>query len=110
MRIARRLLLVGVAAFILMPQAIGTAAQAAAPMSLSSSDVCGPVRAHQARCLAKVLLGNGVRVRPGVVSPSAGPAGLRPADIQSAYGLPGGSAGAGVTVGVIDAYDNPNAE
>ena len=33
-----------------------------------------------------------------------------PADIQAAYALPGGSAGAGKTVAIVDAYDNPNAE
>jgi subtilase family serine protease len=33
-----------------------------------------------------------------------------PADIQSAYGLPGGTAGATKTVGIVVAYDNPNAE
>src|SRR2546428_8545890 len=33
-----------------------------------------------------------------------------PADLQSAYTLPGASAGAGQTIAIVDAYDNPNAE
>jgi hypothetical protein len=33
-----------------------------------------------------------------------------PADIKSAYALPGGSAGSGLTVAVVDAFDLPTAE
>jgi subtilase family serine protease len=36
--------------------------------------------------------------------------GYHPADLQKAYNLPSGSAGYGQTVGIIVAYDNPNAE
>ncbi|WP_174248670.1 putative Ig domain-containing protein [Streptomyces hundungensis] len=39
---------------------------------------------------------------------SAAPSGYGPADIQSAYNLPAG--GAGVTVAIVDAFDDPNAE
>ncbi|WP_123975522.1 carboxypeptidase regulatory-like domain-containing protein [Streptomyces sp. Ag109_O5-1] len=44
------------------------------------------------------------------LQPLAAPAGLGPADLQSAYDLPSGTAGAGATVAIVDAYDNPNAE
>jgi subtilase family serine protease len=37
------------------------------------------------------------------------PPGYSPGELQAAYGIPGGL-GAGVTVAVVDAYDNPNAE
>jgi hypothetical protein len=36
--------------------------------------------------------------------------GYYPCDLQSAYSLPSGVAGAGQTVAVVDAYDDPNAE
>jgi subtilase family serine protease len=36
--------------------------------------------------------------------------GYRPVDLQSAYNLPSGTAGAGQTIAIVDAYDNPNAE
>jgi subtilase family serine protease len=42
--------------------------------------------------------------------PGAEPDGYGPADLASAYKLPGGSAGAGQTVAVVDAFDDPNAE
>ena len=38
------------------------------------------------------------------------PSGYGPADLQAAYGLPSSTAGAGQTVAIVDAYDNPNAE
>ena len=36
--------------------------------------------------------------------------GYGPADFQSAYKLPSSTAGAGATVAVIEAFDDPNAE
>jgi subtilase family serine protease len=39
---------------------------------------------------------------------AATPSGIGPSDLQSAYKLPAG--GAGATVAIVDAYDNPNAE
>src|SRR3954453_10551785 len=44
------------------------------------------------------------------VQPNALPAGLGPADLQSAYKLPSSTAGSGQTVGIVDAQDDPNAE
>jgi subtilase family serine protease len=43
------------------------------------------------------------------LAPNATPAGYGPADLQSAYKLPAG-AGAGATVAIIDAFDDPTAE
>ena len=42
------------------------------------------------------------------VTPNATPQGLTPANLQAAYSIPAG--GSGLTVAIIDAYDNPNAE
>ncbi|CAM5611782.1 hypothetical protein SXANM310S_01929 [Streptomyces xanthochromogenes] len=43
------------------------------------------------------------------ISPAAAPSGYGPTDLQSAYALPS-SAGAGATVAIVDAQDDPNAE
>jgi subtilase family serine protease len=39
-----------------------------------------------------------------------GPAGLHPADLTAAYGLPSATGGQGQTVYIVDAYNYPNAE
>ena len=43
------------------------------------------------------------------VTPNATPSGYGPSDLYSAYNLPSGG-GAGQTVAIVDAYDDPNAE
>jgi subtilase family serine protease len=43
-------------------------------------------------------------------SKAAAPGGLNPADLQNAYKLPSSTAGAGRTVAIVDAFDDPNAE
>jgi subtilase family serine protease len=49
-----------------------------------------------------------LRVRPGV---SSAPTGLSPSAIKSAYGFStSGTAGAGKTIAIVDAYDDPHAE
>jgi hypothetical protein len=40
----------------------------------------------------------------------AAPAGFGPTDLQSAYSLPSSTGGKGQIVGIVDAYDDPNAE
>ncbi|MFE2608621.1 hypothetical protein [Streptomyces mirabilis] len=55
------------------------------------------------------LAHNDVRQAKGL-QPLAAPAGLSPADLQSAYDLPSGTAGSGATPALVDAYDAPNAE
>jgi subtilase family serine protease len=44
------------------------------------------------------------------LTPSATPSGYGPADLQSAYKLPSSTAGAGQTVAIVDAYNDPTAE
>jgi subtilase family serine protease len=58
---------------------------------------CGAVAAGFARCHSLV----------GRLA-SSGPSGYNPADLQAAYSLP--STGAGQTVAIVDAYDDPKAE
>ncbi|MEW1808905.1 hypothetical protein [Pseudarthrobacter sp. NPDC080039] len=49
-----------------------------------------------------------IRVRPGA---TAAPAGLAPATVQGVYGFPTGTtAGAGTTIAIVDAYNDPSAE
>lgn len=66
---------------------------------------CGGVPAGYARCHAVLTRPAG---KPVFVGPA--PAGYNPPDLQSAYKLPSGSNGAGQTVAVIAAYDDPSAE
>ena len=65
--------------------------------------VCpAPTRGY-ARC-------HSILVTPSVTPNGSSPAGYNPADLQSAYNLPSSTAGSGQTVGIVDAYDDPNAE
>jgi subtilase family serine protease len=67
-----------------------------------SHAVCGAAPPGYAACLSIV-----VNQQP---SKAATPGGLNPADLQNAYKLPSSTAGAGQTVAIVDAYDDPNAE
>ena len=71
--------------------------------------VCGLAARGYAHCLA--LRRTDIAATPAAaMSPSATPSGFGPADLKSAYALPGGTAGSGMTVAVVDAYDLPTAE
>ena len=56
-----------------------------------------------------VIQGPGPRGLPAG-TPASALAGLHPADLQSAYALPSGTAGAGQVVGIAIAFDNPKLE
>ncbi len=102
----------GVAAVALASLSAVSAASASTPTAVQpfaagkhAIPTCsGPV-AGQARCFAQALANAGQN-KPAL---SAGPSGLNPADIQSAYKLAGLSGG-GRTVAIVDANDDPNAE
>ena len=64
---------------------------------------CAVASGHDARCFAEYRAVHGTRAA------TATPLGLAPADIASAYAL-SGDGGAGHTVAIVDAYDDPNAE
>jgi N-acetylneuraminic acid mutarotase len=97
--------------------AVPTAAGAAAiPQSKATSlssirqhpthHVCAkPSRAGHMSCKAVV---RDDATGPKGVQPNLAPAGFGPTDLQSAYNLPSG--GAGQTVAIVDAFDNPTAE
>jgi subtilase family serine protease len=72
----------------------------------SYHDACGPVlRPYQARCLALV------RDDPASHQsrPDGSPAGYSPAELQAAYNF-NPTGGSGITVAVVEAYDDPNIE
>jgi len=59
-------------------------------------------------CNARVVTGG--HLANGVTPNAATPSGLFPAQLQAAYNLPSTTAGAGQTVAIVDAYDDPTAE
>jgi hypothetical protein len=80
----------------------------AAPESAATRQLCArPEQPGEMACFAvardNVPSGKGLQ-------PLLTPAGLGPAELQSAYNLPSEAAGGGATVAIVDAYDNPNAE
>jgi hypothetical protein len=95
---------------------VGTPAQAAPAPAASSSTpaatesdlvpLCGSATKGHATCYAMRTAGEPAELR---LSASEAPAGLGPQDIQSAYQLPA-DGGAGATIAIVDAYDNPDAE
>jgi hypothetical protein len=64
--------------------------------------------------LAPVQTSHGKLKAPDTVTPAYSGTGVggafSPADLQSAYALPSGSAGNGSVVAIVDAYDDPDAE
>jgi subtilase family serine protease len=67
--------------------------------------VCPDRGPDAARCHAHVVADPDGKARTNTT-----PAGYGPAQFQTAYGLPSSSAGSGMTIAIVDAYDNPRAE
>jgi subtilase family serine protease len=81
-------------------QGIATGAGYALPANVKA--VCPDTHTFGvAHCLALL--------RTDFVNPNV-PSGYGPSDLQSAYNLPSSTKGAGQTVAIVDAYDDPNAE
>ena len=103
--------ILAVAALALVPAVASPAqgiARAPAPREVIAEHACAaPTRPSEMACLAMVR--TDVTARSGI-QPQAAPAGVTPADIRKAYALPVTTAGAGQTVAVVDAYDDPKAE
>ena len=70
--------------------------------------VCPPTKAGFMACLSVVRAD--VHGHKGLFRADTTPAGYGPASLQSAYNLPSSTAGSGATVGIVDAFDDPNAE
>jgi subtilase family serine protease len=67
--------------------------------------VCGAAPTDTGRCHADVV--TDARGNPQATT---SPTGYGPVQFQTAYGLPSSTAGAGQTIGIVDAYNDPNAE
>ncbi len=76
-------------------------------MQLAHAHVCPGAVLGSARCHSLVLVDEA-----GNPFATGGPSGYGPADLQSAYGLASASSskGAGLTVAIVDAFDDANAE
>ena len=76
------------------------------PGGLSHAPVCPDPAPGEARCHAHVVVDS-----TGQPDKTSAPVGYGPSDLWSAYKLPGvsGTGGAGQTVAIVDAYDDPTA-
>src|SRR5213593_2581093 len=85
---------------------VGAAVAAGANSNANSRAVCPGPPSGTARCHAAVVTDE----RGNPLATSA-PTGLSPATIKSVYSFPTSStAGAGKTIAIVDAYDDPTAE
>jgi hypothetical protein len=85
-----------------------TPADPAVPAAPAATPLCSPTKPGWATCDAMIphlRSANGELTPLGIVD-----AGWTPSDLQDAYNLPSAYAGAGQTVAVVDAYDDPTAE
>ncbi len=106
---SRLIVTVGAATAALAAAAfIAPAAATASATHHSSERTCAAARAGFAACLARVVTDSAGHPMARKVAPNATPSGYGPADIRSAYNL-GSASGAGRTVAIVDAYDDPNA-
>jgi subtilase family serine protease len=104
----KKLVLVLFLATLLAFAALGTSSQTFAddfqPARPLIHQVCTVAPAGYARCDALLVLFTSVTHDSGNI------AGYHPSDLQSAYNLPSSTAGSGQTIGIVDPYDDPNAE
>ncbi|WP_344637444.1 S53 family peptidase [Kitasatospora cystarginea] len=113
----RRLVLALAGTAALAVSAISTAAPAGATsITAHSKGGASWVRACDTLAKGDTMACNALRVtntiqrvHPMGVTPNATPSGYGPSDLLSAYNLPVGG-GAGQTIAIVDAYDDPNAE
>jgi subtilase family serine protease len=84
---------------------VARAGTGAVTAQVSTVDACPPAKAPMAQCFAKVRVASGAQVAPQ----AAAPTGFGPADLRSAYALPG-TGGAGHTVAIVDAFNDPSVE
>jgi subtilase family serine protease len=107
--------LTAVAGIVLAGAGIATApaasARPAAPVTHppAAVHVCAPSTTdRQMACGLLKVVGGATASRAAGTAPHTTPAGLGPADLRSAYALPA-NGGAGSTLAVVDAYDDPDA-
>jgi subtilase family serine protease len=96
----------GAAPAVSSPSRPSTSASASAHRSVKDVAVCKHAHRGRVGCFAIRV----DHVRRGRVRHSDSPVGYGPADLAAAYSLPVSTGGAGQTVAVVDAYDDPTAE
>lgn len=77
----------------------------AAGAAAAYQPLCAQAAPTMAQCQGELLTS-----ASGATFATSTPSGHTPADLQSAYRLPSSTNGAGQTVAIVDAYDDPNAE
>ncbi|MFL4950206.1 putative Ig domain-containing protein [Streptomyces sp. MMS24-I31] len=78
-----------------------------AGQKVPTTHLCATARPGHASCFAQRR--TDIRQRLASALAAAAPSGLSPANLHSAYNLPS-TGGSGLTVAVVDAYNDPNAE
>ncbi|MFF4211093.1 putative Ig domain-containing protein [Streptomyces sp. NPDC001796] len=78
-----------------------------AGQKVPTQHLCATAKPGQASCFAQRR--TDVKQRLASALAAAAPSGLSPANLHSAYNLPS-TGGSGLTVAVVDAYNDPNAE
>ena len=106
-RVTRRIAAGFVVATLVLTAVAVPPATAAAPKTAVEA-ACGDPAPGTVQCLAIRRL-DVVSKAVSAVSPQASPPGFGPADLQEAYALPSATAGLGLTVALVDAYDLPTA-
>jgi subtilase family serine protease len=84
---------------------LNAAANTGLSMRFEHAKVCPGAAPGDARCHSLVRVDNS-----GQPLATTAPSGYGPADLQAAYKLPSSTAGAGQTIAIVDAYDDPRAE
>ncbi|WP_340378648.1 putative Ig domain-containing protein [Streptomyces sp. SS7] len=74
-----------------------------------TTHLCGDPAPGHATCFAQRRTDIKQRLATALAAAAAAPSGLSPANLHSAYNLPS-TGGSGLTVAVVDAYNDPNAE
>ncbi len=104
----RRLSLTAAVAVVLLAPLTGVAAARTHEMGMTFDASVVTVCKRPAPGYAACLASRRTDVRP--LASAGTPAGYGPKDLQSAYKLPSASRGAGQTIAIVDAYDDPKAE
>lgn len=103
---SKSLVAIAASALALTGSLVATNANAAG-VGAEHRAVCGTPSPDSMRCHSQVIVGSD-HVTPFA---STSPSGLSPAQIKSAYGFSTSSTiGAGKTIAIVDAYDDPSAE
>jgi subtilase family serine protease len=112
----RKVVVLAAAALLVLPTAgLAFSVPHSLATLLTQRSVCAAAPAGFAQCEARLVTepsGEAFDGKPAPLAQTAPPAGFRPADLLSAYKLnpPIGAPGTGQTIGIVDAYNDPDAE